>query len=288
MSEYNELLMLLKLQNEEKKTERFLEAKGYINPSNEDFGLNQWTCQLVKKRINSQNQEIDQPIHLVSFISIPADWQDESIDTNSENLRNWFSEYKWHNIPGVDIPFSQKRIQACNEGVVLFQSLESSIEDGLDEFLLIRRDGVFEYGLGKKGYYLFEKDIIFQFIQIIGRFWQFLAFIKDLQEMYFQSKNAETKIVVNLRGTEKALLGNLASGWNEPISGSYESYRPKCIEKNLQIKRNNLLCSSDDNIQEIVRWFATRIDNAWGQFEPRCYVSRKHDETTPFAFRKQN
>jgi len=294
MSGYNGLLSLLRQQKEELKLEHFLEVKGYSDPQCDDFGLNQWTCKLIMGHTSSQEKsqdlEISQPAHLVSFLSVPIDWQEESIDTNSEDLRNWLIEYKWLDISGSrsQSPFSQKRIQACTEGLIQFQLLETSMEGGLEEFLLIRRDGVCEFGIGKNGYLLYEKDTIFHFIEIVGRFWQFLTFLKDFHEMYFNNKNTGIKIILNLRGTKNSLLGNLAEGWNEPITSSLNSYRPKCNEKHLQIKRNILPNCSDYDVRDIVRWCATRIDNAWGQFEPRCYVSKELDEATPFAFRKKN
>lgn len=289
MSGYAELLMFLRQQEAELKLQRLLEAKGYANFQNDDFSLNQWTCRLITRRSGTQDEtqdpEIEQPDHLVSFLSIPACWLEECIDTNSEEFQNWFSGYKWQSIPNLNHPFPQGKIQACSEGLILTQGLEPSSKGWLEAFLLIRRDGICEYGIGRNAYHLYEKDTIFQLIQIVGRLWQFLSFVKDLHELFLQNKGSEIKIIVNLRGTKEALIGNLAEGWNEPASRSYDSYRPKCIDNHLQIQRKISPGISGNDIQDIVRWLATRIDNAWGQFEPRCYVNKKLDETQPFAFR---
>ena len=47
MSEYGELLRLLRRQKEEIKSEHFLDVKSYSDPHCDDFGLNQWICKLV-------------------------------------------------------------------------------------------------------------------------------------------------------------------------------------------------------------------------------------------------
>jgi hypothetical protein len=287
MSENSELLEFFQKQQEETMLQRFLEKKGYSSPCRSDFGLNHWTNRLVLKR-SSLNVEIqgkeEQADHFVSFLSVPDCWQEECLDTNAEDLKLWFSGYKWEKIPGMNYPPIQGRIQACSEGLILPQWLESSGKEGVEAFLLIRRDGICEYGIGKNAYYLFEGNTIFQFINIVGRLWQFLVFINDLQRSYLKDQNPGVKIIVNLRGTKDAYLGNLAEKWNEPYpSHSFDGFRPRCIDDHLQIQKTLSPGVTENDIPEIVRWFATRIDNAWGQFEPRCYVSKQFDETAPFA-----
>jgi len=290
MSGYADLLMFLRQQEAELKLQRLLEAKGYANLQNDDFSLNQWTSRLISRRSGMQEETqdpgIELPDHLVSFLSIPSCWLEECLDTNSEEFQLWLSGYKWREVHAMNHPFPQGRIQACSEGMLLPEWLDTSTKDGLEAFLLIRRDGICEYGMGRNVYQRYEKDTIFQFIQIVGRLWQFLLFVKDLQELNSQNKSPETIIIVNLRGTEGTLIGNLAEGWNQPFYRSIDSYRPKCFDKHLQIQRKLSSGILENDIQDIVRWFATRIDNAWGQFEPRCYVHKKFDETQPFAFRK--
>jgi len=288
MSENSDLLEFFKKQQEEMRLQRFLEGKGYSSPCRLDFGLNQWTNQLVLKRSNLNNEiqgQEEQADHFVSFLSVPDCWQEECLDTNAEDLKLWVSGYKWQNIPGMNYPTVQGKIQACSEGLILPQWIESSSKDGLEAFLLIRRDGICEYGMGKNAFYLYEQDTIFQFIHIVGRLWQFLPFINDLYRSFLKDHNPSVNIIVNLRGTKNAYLGNLAERWNEPVlSRSFDTFRPKCIDDHLQIQKVISPGITENNIPEIVRWFATRIDNAWGQFEPRCYVSKQFDETAPFAF----
>jgi hypothetical protein len=207
MSGYADLLMFLRQKEAEVKLQRLLETKGYANLQNDDFSLNQWTSRLITDRsgtqAETQDSEIGGPDHLVSFLSIPAGWQEECIDTNSEEFRNWISGYKWHNIPNENHPFPQGRIRACSEGLLLPEWLETSIEGGLGAFLLIRRDGICEYGLAKNAYFLFENDAIFQFIHIVGRLWQFLYFVEDLRELFLRDKTRKLKSWLTYVGQKK-------------------------------------------------------------------------------------
>ena len=284
MGGYTELVKFLKEQSEESRIKEFLKAKGYDNSLNDDFTLNLWTNRLITRPRHTQDEPqetvIEEPDHLVSFLSIPANLQADCIDTNSDEFREWISSYQWQNIPGVNYPFSQRKIQACSEGLLLPEWKETSTEGWLKSFLLVRRDAICEYGIGGKTYYSYNDDVIFQLIQIVGLFWQFLIFLKDLNQKFLIDKNSENLIIVNIRGTKNALMGNLAANWNEPTIRSFNAYRPRCFDKHLQFQRTVGFSSSAHDIEDIVHWFATRIDNAWGQFTPRCYVHPNVDRIT--------
>lgn len=290
MSVSGDLLEFLKLQSEEARLQRLLETKGYSTPQDDGFGLNPWTCRLIPRHSKSEGEKQEnatpRPDHLVSFLTIPAIWREDLLDTNSSELHSWISEYKWHHIPDRHPPFLQAGVQACSKGLFLPRWVQTADEGWLEIFLLIRRDGVVEFGLGREAYSLYEEGTVFQFIQIVGRLWQYLVFLSNLFERFLPSYSEETLVIVNIRGTEEALLGNLAEGWKQPLSPPYDTYRPRCLDKHLQIQRKISSGTLANDVEDIVRWFATRIDNAWGQFEPRCYVHRKFDESQPFARRK--
>ena len=133
---------------------------------------------------------------------------------------------------------------------------------------------------------LHEDEVIFRLIQVVGRLWQFLGCLNDLVKDFFLNKPENILCFFNMRGTGNALLGNLAEGWKEPRMNGYDSYRPRCPDNHLQIHRTIQYDGMEDEINGLVRWFATRIDNVWGHFEPRCYVRQKIDEAQPFARRR--
>jgi len=175
-------------------------------------------------------------------------------------------------------------IRACSEGLLLPRWIHGSNEELLEKFLLLRRDGVFEFGLGREAYSYYEDLTVFQLILIVGRLWQYLVFVNDICQGFFPESPNETLYIINIRGTENTLMGNLAEGWKQPIPpNSYNSYSPKCLEKHIQIRRRVSYKDIDSDVEMIVRWFALCIENSWGQDEPRCYVHPNDDESQSFA-----
>lgn len=143
----------------------------------------------------------------------------------------------------------------------------------IERFLRINRNGYVELGCNLADQE--EDNIAFAFVPMIGIFWQFLGFITDLYRL--EGVHIPFKVMLNMKGTENTLLYNLGEGWLEPY-GRMRSYRPTCLDINIQIIEELRSASTDEgNISEIVKRVATRIDNAWGQREPRCYNNVNHD-----------
>lgn len=143
----------------------------------------------------------------------------------------------------------------------------------IERFLRINRNGYVELGCNLADQE--EDNIAFAFVPMIGIFWQFLGFITDLYRL--EGVHIPFKVMLNMKGTENTLLYNLGEGWLEPYD-RMRSYRPTCLDTNIQVIEELRSASIDEgNISEIVKRVATRIDNAWGQREPRCYNNVNHD-----------
>ena len=274
--------------NRERLLEKFLNTKGYSNPNDEGFGLNHWSQRLyypTSPHIEAQTANTFQkPGHLVSFLAVPSAWKEDLIDTNSQAFLNWLSEFKWEQIPRIQPPFTHEKYRACSEGLILPRWFHSSNEEVLESYLLIRRDGVIEFGFSREAYSHYEEFTIFKLIQITGRLWQFLIFVNSLYHEFIPESLLETLYIVNLRGTQDSLIGDLAEGWKQPIPlSSYNSYTPKCLEPHMQIRRLVKNSEFGRDVEKIVHWFATLIENGWGQLEPRCYVHPNIDDSKPFA-----
>ncbi len=290
MGDYSQLINLLNDKNEEKLRKNFLKSKGYGDPSCEDFGLNQWTCRLQSDVRNSQTEiqpkTIITPDHFVSFLLLPSYKQDEIIDTNSQKLRDWISQYPWIKLPYLDSPFSTGHLFACSNGLIRLETQDYPSLQKLDQFLVLSRNGVIEYGVGRGVVLSDQNEVYFSLIHIVGRLWQFLLFNEDLFKEFLIEHIDQYYLYINIRGTQNALMGGLAEGWRQPYTNIITAYSPRCVDNNLQIVKKIQAGLSQPEIEDTVHWFATRIDNAWGQFEPRCYVHKNINASQPFAFNK--
>lgn len=289
MNGLEDLLELLAVERRERKRYQLLESLGYSDPSDDDFGLNKWTRLLSLERSDEEYQLQEfrehEPDHLVSVVAIPHNFSELELDVGSQTFREWLSSLKWEYCPVSEAPFPNAQPQACSEGILLPTWLNTEWRTVLERYLLIQRNGVAELGLGDDVCYGQNEEIVFSFIPIVARIWQFLGFYNDLSGEFLENQITGISYLVNIRGTRNALLGNLAEGWKEPHQRFPRSYAPRCPDKHLQFSRVTDPTSPGGDVESLVRWFATRIDNAWGQFEPRCYVHVNRDESQPFASR---
>lgn len=288
MSDLRDLLHFLAAEGQQQEYSRLLDSLGYLDPTDDAFGLNKWTHLLYQGSRNEEHgrQEFHEhnPTHLVSVLAIPGNFLEVELDVNSKTFREWITELKWDYCSVLDSPFSNAQPQACREGLLIPVWLNWQWRTVLEKYLVVRRNGVTEFGLSDDVfYYQPEGQAVFNFIRIAARLWQFLGFYAELCDQYFEGDTGNVTYVINIRGTKNAFLGNLASGWRQPNPQSLGwHYIPRCLDKHLQCSRTVDIGSSD--AESLVRWFATRIDNAWGQFEPRCYVHESVDESRPFAY----
>lgn len=290
MSDSTEILEHLRQGQAETRLQKFLEAKGYSNCLADEFGINPWTCRLSYRPLNPEGET---PVHrskcpdrFVSFLAIPLITKDAVTDFDAAQLHRWTSDFSWQSPPELDPPFSYLKYQACSAGIILPKWPMTEGSETLESFLLIQRDGTIEFGLGQDVCSGYQNEAYFQFIPIIGRFWQFLHFVSHILAKAFPENLDGILLLLNLRGTENALLSSLAEGWAEPRFESIGSYRPKCLEKHVQVRKKVTPDLLANDIENLVHWFATRVDNAWGAFEPRCYVHQNWDPAQPFARRR--
>jgi hypothetical protein len=125
----------------------------------------------------------------------------------------------------------------------------------------------------------------FAFVPMIGIFWQFLGFVTDLYRL--KGVHMPFKVMLNMKGTENTLIYSLGKGWTEPNREGIDVYRPTCLDLNIQVIEELRSADVDDSsIAEIVKRVATRVDNAWGQREPRCYNNAGHDPDKQFPVAK--
>ncbi len=265
----------------------YLSSQGYTNPSNSTFAVNTYTKRLgliIRRR--ESNREIVQAHHYTTFVAYPNILTDELIDTSSEELWNWLDPSSRRYPPDSGGIFLPRDKRTTLEGIVFLDerySIGDTRTEFIGRFLRINRNGYIELGCNladQNG-----DDIAFAFVPMIGIFWQFLGFVTDLYKL--QGVNMPFKVMLNMKGTEDTLIHNLGEGWREPYDKDITMYRPTCLDTNIQIIEELRSTDVDESsISEMIKGVATRVDNAWGQREPRCYNHAKHDPDRQFPARQ--
>ena len=265
----------------------YLSSQGYADPSSSTFADNTYTKRLgFIIRGREVNREIVQAHHYTTFVAYPNILTDELINTSREEFWNWLDPNSRRYSPdsgGIFLPTDKR---TTLEGIVLLDEryrIGDTRTEFIERFLRINRNGYIELGCNlanKQG-----DDIAFEFVPIIGIFWQFLGFVTDLYRL--EGVHMPFKVMLNMKGTENTLIYNLGEGWREPYDRDINMYRPTCLDTNIQIIEELRGADVDDsNIAEIVKRVATRVDNAWGQREPRCYNNANRDPDRQFPVRQ--
>ena len=261
----------------------YLSSQGYIDPSSSTFADNAYTKNLgmlIRHRI--ETRDMVQARHFVTFVACPGILTDDIIDTSKDELWNWLDPDDRRYQPDPRVIFLPLVKTTTLDGIMLAENNYriGDNDTGYQEiFLRINRNGYIELGCNLASQN--EDEIGFALVPMIGLFWQFLCFVNELYKL--EGMHMPFKIMLNMKGTEGALLHNLGVGWTEPHGERRRSYRPTCNIPNVQIIKELRSATIDtDDIAKIVREVATRVDNAWGQREARCYNNVKHDPSEQF------
>ena len=265
------------------RTTEYLSSQGYYDPSSNTFAENIYTRQLgMRVREEQVPSTYKVPAgHFATFIACPDFLTDDLIDTGKDELWDWLepNNRRYQPDPGGILLPRDKRTTL--DGIIIIDEdyLPADNQRKFQHrFLRINRNGYIE--LGANFAIKYKGDVYFAYVPMIGFFWQFLGFVIELYRL--AGVHSPFKVMLNMKGTEGALLWSLGKGWLEPL-GDMREYRPLCPEHNIQIIKQLRSSTVDDSaIAEIVREVATRVDNAWGQRETRCYNNPKHDPEEKF------
>jgi hypothetical protein len=254
----------------------FLSSQGYADISSNTFAQNSYTKRLGMTVRSGNTIEIVQAYHYVTFVAFANIVEEDLIDTSKDEFWQWLDPNVRRYQPVPQIIFLPLNKHATLEGVVLKDQAFISGQNQTNlvpRFLRINRNSYIEMGLSlAMG---LENDIAFAFAPMMGFFWQFMNFVKDVYSQ--EDILMPCRVMLNMKGTEDSLLYDLGHGWIDPFEAGGH-YRPQCPEPNVQIIKELRSVSMDDNaIDSVVREFATRVDNAWGERMPRCYNHGKRD-----------
>lgn len=260
----------------------YLASNGYGDPSSFEFAENTYTRLLgIVIRRPQYKREIVKAEHFVTFVACPNIILDDYIDTSRDEFWNWLDRNNRRYPPDIGGIFLPAEKRPTLDGIVLSDDKYQIGDIQLNlipRFLRINRNGYLEMGCSLANKY--GDDIAFAYVPTVGYFGQFINFVVELYRQ--ENINMPFKIMLNMKGTENALLYSLGKGWLEPI-GEGREYRPHCIENNIQIiKEIKSADIEEGEVEKIVREVATQIDNAWGQREPRCFNNIKFDPQQQF------
>jgi hypothetical protein len=269
------------------KATEYLSSQSYSDPSSATFAENIYTKQLGMRARGEQITSVYEvpASRFATFVACPDFLTDDLIDTGKDELWNWLDPNSKRYPPDLGGMFLPRDKQATLDGIKLTEENyfpPDSQRKSLKQFLRINRNGYIE--MGGSFAMKYNDDVYFAYIPIVGFFWQFLGFVSELYRL--EGLHSPFKVMLNMKGTEDALLYNLGKGWLEPLDDMRE-YRPLCQEHNIQIIKQLRSSAVDDSaIAEIVKGVASRIDDAWGQRETRCYNNPQFDPSEEFQIKK--
>jgi hypothetical protein len=270
--EYEVRDMFLRRHSMGQDVAEYLSKRGYFEPDdNVDFAVNNLTRQLGMAFFTEIGESVLETAHIkVSFVGCPMILED-SIDTGSDEFRKWLDPSKrLYYPPAAFVPYHTSRTTV--EGVVCQNHIPGNQRGQLytvREYLVVNRCGYAEYGYGDG---IFWRDHrLVNFIKVVGRFWQFLGFLRDL---YRETKLPSSAVVLlNMANVGGAYLEGFGHGWrriSSPIPrqlGGEES-----LDMHIQLPHElDIAALDEDRIEATVREVAARIGGAFGQDRPRCF-----------------
>lgn len=143
--------------------------------------------------------------------------------------------------------------------------------EGLEWFLRIDPTGHIETGGSTRLFVERDEGRFFNFVSLIGVFWQFLYLA---QAIYGDTGyQGEVEVLLNLIGTRGTRLKDFADGWASPFS-----VEDQCDDLNIQAKRVLALAvAEDEESEEAVRGIASDIGSYYHQDRPQCFDYRTHE-----------
>jgi len=270
----DELLAYLKARDSEQDRQKWLDQRGYADPRHPAFLLNARTRRLFPK--NDDDADLAGRTPLAVFVALPEPPLTEVIDTSQEAVWEWMNDPRRCYEP-THGGFLRGTPRIAFDGIVWDKD-----RSGIRSYLAVERSGVVEMALGTRIYKAWKQRIFIRFTPLIGYLWQFLGFAGDYYKTFGQTK--PFTLFVGMRETDGAFLAGLAKGWKDPTSQEcgWEAF-PQCQEPGILVRKDKLgPAIAPELARDVVREVATKIDNAWGERIPRCYIKATHDPSQPF------
>jgi hypothetical protein len=264
------------------ETEQYLASRNCLDVTRSNFAENSLSEHLYMHETSDQGSTLIPAQSLVTFLALPETLLDDAIDTIGDELWQWLAPMLRLYPPTDDplLPAGSKR--TVFNGVLLTEEYTPRDRTFWHRYLLVARNGFTEVGLSLPQRY--NGRILFPFVTIIGRFWQFLHFVADLYSC--QGLLRPFSVMLNMKRTAGSAVNNLGDGWREPTDWPHD-YAPECLEPNLQfvvsMRQPNV---TPEEIECSVREIAAQLDAAYGSRDPRCFNHPNRDPTRGFPHQK--
>jgi len=264
------------------ETEQYLASRNYLDVTASNFAENSLSKRLYMHETTERSHARIAAESLVTFLSFPDTLARDAIDTIGDELWHWLAPML-RLYPPTDaplLPAGGKR--TVFDGVLLTEEHARGELAFWHRYLLVTRNGFTEVGLSlpqrRNG------RILFPFVTIIGRFWQFLHFVTDLYSC--QGLLRPFSVMLNMKRTAGSALDNLGDGWQDPTTWPYD-YAPQCLEPNLQfvvsMRQPNV---TSEFIEHTIEDVARQLDAAYASRDPRCFNHPNADPTRGFPHQK--
>jgi hypothetical protein len=189
------------------------------------------------------------------------------VSLGDDALWNWLSGINQRRYePDTGGLFLRGEVRMSNAGAMLEdrRGLDAS---GVASFVTVGATGIVQMGLGRQVCAIARDRVYFFLAPLVGLVWQFAGFAVDVYQTFGQQSSFS--LILNIRGTEGALLAGFAEGWREPFDGWGAR---ACSEPAIQIRRDGLECDLNAKATAaLARDVAMELDLFWGHRPPRCY-----------------
>jgi len=259
----------------------FLIKNGYRDPTNPNFGRNDWTNRLGESRRGKEfSSELSKAFSWTSVVFEPTTNLQQQIDNSSlsEKFKNYKIEGQNH-YEHLKIPSS---IMTTIDSVVLFNEItrENKI---WDSYIRIDKKGNIELTDTKYTFEEIEGVRCFFYVQLIGFIWQSLFFAKHV--LLSSGYRSGVKAWINLVGTLNSILVDFAKEpgennqhWRTPFErdaffDSGNLFGLQCSDPNIQMEFQFDVEKLDESKSfEIIKNIAINLSLAYNhQSTPRCF-----------------
>jgi hypothetical protein len=256
----------------------FAQRNGYADPTNPNFGRNEWSNRLGEYRLTKDaTRETSKAYSWLALVVEPMANYPISIDIGAEF--ETLSKQKAQS----DNPY--ERFTIPREGITTLKSVVLFDRLGREprpwsRYSRVEDSGNIEYSDCSYVFYALDLARCFRYVQVIGSIWQFIFFAKNVLSR--AGYLSGVRLLVNLVGTRETTLADFAEGqgagrqrWRRPFDPFTDDVSStwKCYDANIQLEYQFVLQSMDQGESfNLIKDAANKLGLAYNhRSSPRCF-----------------